>query len=113
MKKIKEYLPLHLLIFMYSICSVFSKLASNEKFLSGPFILYYGISILILGVYAILWQQILKKFQLNVAFISKSVSIIWGMLLGLLIFNEQIKITMIIGCVIVLIGVITVVSSNE
>ena len=60
--KVKDYILLHTLLFLFSFCSIFSKLAASYEFLSLQFCLFYGISIMILGIYAILWQQILKKF---------------------------------------------------
>src|SRR5574344_810532 len=105
LKKFKNIFYLHLLLLFFSFCSVFSKLASSEVFLSFKFILYYGISLLILGIYAILWQQILKRMPLTVAFINKGITIIWGMILGILIFNETVTINMIIGSIIILPGI--------
>lgn len=112
MPKIKDYLFLHILLFSYSFCNVFSKLASNYQFMSKEFIIYYFISLLILGIYAILWQQILKKFSLTTAFINKSITIIWGMFLGLIFFKETITLKMIIASIIILLG-ISVVIKNE
>ena len=112
-KNKKNYLLLHILLLMYSFCGVFSKLASKYEFLSFKFILFYGLSIFILGIYAIFWQQILKRFKLTTAFFNKSITIIWGMLWGFLIFNEKIKINMILGAIVVLIGIGFVVSEYE
>lgn len=112
MSKIKDYLFLHILLLGYSFCNVFSKLASNYSFMSKEFIIYYFISLLILGIYALLWQQILKRFPLTTAFINKSVTLIWGMFLGLIFFKETITLKMIIGATIILIGV-SVVIKNE
>ena len=92
---------------------MFSKLAAQNDFLSIKFCLFYGISILILGVYAILWQQVLKRFSLTTAFFNKAVTIIWGMLWGILFFKETITLNMIIGAIIVLIGVGLVVKDYE
>jgi len=111
--KINKYVILHILLFFYSFCGVFSKLASGNDLLSLNFCIFYGISILILGVYAILWQQILKKFSLTTAFFNKAVTIIWGMLCGILFFKEKITINMIIGTIIVLLGVSMVVKDYE
>ena len=113
MKKINKYVWLHLLLFLFSFCGVFSKLAAQNGFLSLKFCIFYGISILILGIYAIFWQQILKKFSLTTAFFNKAVTIIWGMLWGTLFFKETITINMIIGTIIVLIGVGLVVKDYE
>lgn len=113
MKKINNYIYLHLLLFAFSFCGVFSKLASQNQFLSFKFCLFYGISLMILGIYAIFWQQILKKFSLTTAFFNKAVTIIWGMLWGVIFFGETITINMIIGTIIVLIGIGLVVNDYE
>lgn len=111
--KIKDYILLHILLAIFSFCSVFSKLAAGYEFLSFKFCLFYGISIVILGIYALLWQQILKKFTLTTAFLNKAVTIIWGIIWGFLFFGEPIKIQMIIGALIVFTGVSLVVMSDE
>lgn len=113
MKKINKYVYLHLLLFFFSFCGVFSKLASNYDFLSIKFCIFYGVSIGILGIYAILWQQILKKFSLTTAFFNKAITIIWGMLWGVIFFSETITINMIIGTVIILLGIGLVVKDYE
>ncbi len=113
MKKINKYVYLHLLLFFFSFCGVFSKLASSNEFLSLKFCMFYGISIIILGIYAILWQQILKKFSLTTAFFNKAITIIWGMLWGILFFKEKVTVNMIIGTIIVLIGVGMVVKDYD
>lgn len=113
MNKANKYILLHLLLFAYSFCGVFSKLAAQNEFLSIKFCLFYGISIMILGIYAILWQQILKKFSLTTAFFNKAVTIIWGMLWGIIFFKETVTWNMIVGTIIVLIGVGLVVKDYE
>lgn len=113
MKRVKDYVLLHILILLFSFSSVFSKLASGHDFLSFEFCLFYGLAIFILGIYAILWQQILKKFTLTTAFLNKAVTVIWGIVLGYIILGEGIKLNMIIGAIIVLIGVCIVVKDDE
>lgn len=110
---IKEYLFLHIILFFFSFCGVFSKIASNYQIFSLKFIFFYGISITILFIYTLAWQQILKKIPLITAFLNKSVTIIWSMIWGIIFFKEILSIKMILGCIIVLIGVSLVVSSNE
>ena len=107
------YIVLHILLLFYSFSGVCSKFASGEKFLSFKFILLYGGIIAILGVYAIVWQQILKHIPLTTAFCNKAVGIIWGIVWGFLIFKEAVKWNMLVGAVIVIIGVIIVVKSDE
>ncbi|MBQ9229397.1 MAG: transporter [Eubacterium sp.] len=107
------YIILHALLFVYSFSGVCSKMASGEKFLSFKFILFYGGIIAILGVYAIVWQQILKHIPLTTAFCNKAVGIIWGIVWGVVIFRETVTWNMLVGAVIVIIGVIIVVKADE
>ncbi len=109
----KWFIFLHILLFFYSLSNVCSKMAAKEEFLSFKFILFYGCIIAILGVYAIVWQQILKHIPLTTAFCNKAVGIIWGIMWGVILFAETVKWNMIVGAVIVIIGVIIVVKADE
>lgn len=113
MKKIYPYLLLHGIIFLNSIGGICSKTAAAEPFLSFKWILFYGLLILILGIYAILWQQALKRIPLNVAYPNKAVNIIWSMLWGVLLFNERISALSLLGAAIVLFGVVLMVTGEE
>lgn len=108
-----KYIILHILLLGVSFTGVCSKLAAGEEFLSFKFILFYGLMMLILGIYAIVWQQLLKYIPLTTAFCNKAVGIIWGMIWGVLLFSETIKWNMIVGAVIVIVGVIIVVKADE
>ena len=69
MKNFRNYLQLHLNILLFSLTSVFSKLASiqyNKNGLHAP-LLYVFLFLMIAncGIYAIAWQQVIKKFSLS------------------------------------------------
>ena len=70
-----------------------------------PFFVFYGSLILILFVYAIIWQQVLKKLPLVVAYACKGIGFIYGIIWGVVFFKEEITWNMIAGAVLVLIGV--------
>lgn len=99
---------MHFAFLIYSCYSLCGKIASSEPFLSKKFILLYCGVLLIMFVYAILWQQILKKIQLSVASANKSITIIWGIVFGKLFFHEQITINMILGALFILTGIIII-----
>lgn len=111
--KFKYYILLHVLFAVYSLSGVSTKLAGQHKFLSFWFIFFYGLVILNLGVYAIVWQQIIKKLPLNTAYSNKAITIVWGILWGFVFFQEQIKWNMLLGAAIVILGVIVVVRADE
>lgn len=107
------YIILHIELLLFSLGGICSKFASQQDFLSFWFIFFYGLVILNLGVYAIIWQQIIKKLPLNTAYSNKAVTIAWGILWGFLFFQETIKWNMILGAAIVIIGVLIVVRADE
>lgn len=112
-KNYKTLLLLQLLLAFYSLSSVCSKMAAQEEFLSIKFIMFYGAVILFLGIYAVVWQQILKKLPLVMAYMNKAVTVIWGMIWGVIFFNERITINKIFGCIIIVVGVCLVVAEKE
>ena len=111
--KIKPYIALHILLAIYSLGGICSKFAAQQEFLSFWFIFFYGLVILNLGIYAIVWQQIIKHLPLNTAYANKAVTIVWGILWGFIFFQEQIKWNMLLGAAIVIVGVVLVVRADE
>ena len=112
-ERIKSYILLHMVLLLYSMGGICSKLAAGQSFLSLKFILFYGILLLNLAVYALLWQQILKRLPLVTAYANKAITVIWGMLWGYLFFREQIRVQQIIGGLIIIAGVYFVVTDKE
>ena len=112
MKNFRNYLQLHLNILLFSLTSVFSKLASiqyNKDGLHSPlFYLFLFLMIANCGIYAIAWQQVIKKFSLSTAYANKSVYLLWSQIWAVAIFHEQLSVQNIIGILIVLFGVWTV-----
>lgn len=52
---------LQLSIMILSIAGIFAKKASTVDFLSNKFLIYYSVELFFIVLYAILWQQVLKK----------------------------------------------------
>jgi len=107
-KKWKDYAFLHISILIYSITIVLSKVASDFVFLSVPYILCYGGMVAILGIYAILWQQVIKRFEPSVAYSHKSVTVIWALLISGFLFGENITLGNVIGTILIVAGVVMV-----
>lgn len=106
MKQYKTLILLHLMLMVYSMSGIFSKLAAGQPFLSFRFCLYYGAIIALLGLYAIGWQQIIKRMPLTLAFANKAVTTAWGLVWGLLFFQEQITFGKLLGVTLVIAGVV-------
>ena len=91
---------------VYSLSGVFSKYASFSEPLSWYYILCLSAVVVILGVYAVLWQKLLSTMQLNKAFLCKSVTIFFGLVIANLLFKEDITVNNILGAAIILSGLI-------
>ena len=109
----KVILCLHLILFLYSLESVCSKMAAAQEMFSFKFFLFYGLVLFFLFFYALAWQRILKYMPLTVAYANKGITIIWGMIWGAVLFNEAITLKTIIGGAIILAGIFMVVTNNE
>ena len=112
-EKIMPFIQLHILLFLFSLGSVCSKIAGQAEFLSIKFIVFYGLVLVILFGYALVWQQLLKKLPLVTAYANKAVTVIWGVLWGTIIFKEQITIWNILGAALIIFGIYVVVSADE
>ena len=113
MNKIKTFFLLHVLLMLYASGGIFSKMAGAELFLSWKFCLYYGVILVLLGIYAIGWQQIIKRLPLTTAFANKAVTIVWGLVWGAVFYQEEITLGKILGCILVMAGVVIFAKSDE
>lgn len=113
LKRFFLFAGLQLSILMFASTGILTKVAAQYPFLSGEFILLYGSSILVMFIYAVLWQIFLKYIPLTTAYANKSVSTVWTMLFGYMFFEEEISLSMIVGAIIIIIGVFVVVTADE
>ncbi len=104
--KLKVIFLLHLLLVVYSLSGILSKKAGGEAFLSPRFCLFYGGVILLLALYALCWQQIIKRLPLTTAFANKAVTVVWGIIWGALFFRESVTPGKVIGAAVVVVGVV-------
>lgn len=94
-----------LLIFLiYSCANIFMKLSASEEGLVA--ILYLACAFGVLGIYACLWQQILKAVPLTTAFMFKSVTVLYGMLFASFLFKESITPKNMVGASLIIGGII-------
>lgn len=102
----KALVALHVMLAIYSLSSVCAKLAAGFDFMSLGFIACYGGMIALLGVYAIGWQQVIKRLPLTYAYANKAVTVLWGIVWGVILFQERVSPLKILGALIVLVGVV-------
>ena len=110
---IKNILILQAVVLVYTFSSVVAKYASGAELFSSSFFLFYGMEIAILGVYAILWQQMIKRFDLSVAYANRAMAILWSALWAIILFGESLGIKQILGIMLVVLGTVIVNTDNQ
>ena len=90
---------------IYACTSIFTKMASRQEMLSWPYLLWMAGAVGVMGVYAILWQQVLKRVELSTAYMFKGTGMIFGLLIAWLILGEQITINNMIGAAVIITGI--------
>lgn len=90
---------------MYACTGICTKMAAQQEMWTWPYLLWFGGAVAIIGLYAILWQQILRHVELSTAYLFKGTTLIFTMLIAALLFSEAITIPNIVGSVIIVIGI--------
>lgn len=106
-------LALHLLLALFSFSGILSKLAAQYPFMSPGFVVCYGGMVCVLGVYAIGWQQVIKRIPLTTAYANRAVTVVWGIVWGALLFHEAVSWQKVLGAVVVLAGVVLYATAGD
>lgn len=113
MRKWVIYIVLIGINMLYACVSLFTKYASQQDFMSWNYVLGLIGAVSIMGLYAVLWQQVLKRIELSLAYMFKGTSLIFVMLLAYVLFGEQITWNNIVGAIIIISGIVLFAHSSE
>ena len=106
-------LALQACVLLFSISSVLMKLAAQNPRFSWPWILLYMGALFIIGVYALAWQQFLKRVPLTTAYANRAMTMLWSMVFGVLVFKERVTWNMLLGVAVIGVGVYFVITGDE
>jgi drug/metabolite transporter (DMT)-like permease len=81
-----------------------SKMASTSDGNMVKFLFWFGLEFVVLGIYAVLWQQMIKRFELSVAYANRSMAVVWSMIWAVIFFHDNITVNNIIGVCLVVAG---------
>lgn len=111
-KKKVMFLILQVMNIVFSLDSVLIKCASvyweKEGLFSFKTCSLLVLAVLVLAIYAVIWQMILTQISLSVAYLSKGLVVFWGLLWSVLFFCEKITVVNIIGAVLIFLGTLLV-----
>lgn len=105
---LKNIFLLQAIIVIYTVSSVMAKLVSTSQGEPVKALMFFGLEFVLLAVYALFWQQMLKRFELSVAYANRSMAILWSMIWAVVFFHEKITLRNILGVLLVLVGTIIV-----
>ncbi len=108
----KLILLLQLAILLFAGCTLLMKVAAQYEPFSWNWILLFGAGIAILGSYALVWQQFLKRLPLVTVYANRAAVMFWSMIFGALFFHETIRWNMIVGVAVIFCGIYLVVTSD-
>ena len=100
-----KYIFLIAINLLYACVGICTKMAALQPTGSWSYLLWFCGAVLIIGIYAILWQQVLRRIELSTAYMFKGSTLIFTMLFAALIFGEAITISNIIGSFIIIFGI--------
>lgn len=104
MRKWLPYLGVIGAFLVYSFASVFTKWASQAEFMSWPYLWRLAGAVGVLGIYSILWQQIIKRMPVSDAYMFKGSTLIFILLLSHILFGEPVTLQNGIGAAIIVAG---------
>lgn len=99
-------------ILLFACSTLLSKFAAQHAILSWPWILLYGAGVFLLGIYALCWQQFLKRMPLVTVYANRASAMFWSMVFGAVIFHETITWNMLVGVLVIFGGIYLVVTSD-
>ena len=91
---------------IYASTSIFTKMASQSDFMTLPYVLWLTGAVGVMAVYAVLWQQIIKRMDLSVAYMFKGTSLLFVLLLSIILFGETITVCNVIGAALIVGGIV-------
>ncbi len=99
---VRELLALQAVVVVYTFAGIIGKIAAGQNDIT--FFLLYFAELAVLFVYAILWQQMIRRFELSVAYANRAAALAWSLLWAVLVFGEKVTLQKAAGVALVLAG---------
>ena len=90
---------------LYACVGICTKMAALQTPMSWAYMLWFVGAVAIIAIYALLWQQVLRRIELSTAYLFKGTTLIFTMLFAALLFGEAITLPNILGSVLIIIGI--------
>ena len=91
--------------FLYACTGVFCKMASRYPTGTVGYWLCVAAALGILGIYAVLWQQIIAKVPISSAYMFRGTALVFALLLAAFLWGEPITRHNLAGAAILVVGI--------
>ena len=91
---------------IYACTSICTKMASRQGMLSWPYLFWIAGAVGVMGIYALLWQQVIVRMPISTAYMFKGTSLIFVLLFSAMLFGEAITLNNVIGAAIIILGIV-------
>ena len=108
-----KYLALVGVNLVYACTSIFTKMASQQEVFSLSYLWWIAGAVGVMGLYALLWQQVIARMPVSTAYMFKGTSLIFVLIFSALLFNETITLSNIIGSVVIVAGILLYARADE
>lgn len=98
-------MALLLVFLLYSFEPIAAKYTSQQECSTLAFWLGLGMVFGILGLYAIFWQQLLKKIPLSVAYMFRGSTLIFVLILSVILLEDTITLYNGLGALMIVTGI--------
>jgi drug/metabolite transporter (DMT)-like permease len=106
---LKRFLLLQSGYLVFSFAGAMLKFASRHPFFSPRYLAFCAGSLLCVFFFALIWQQVLRKYDLMTAYAWRGVLFLWTFLWSVLFFGEIVTANNVLGAGIILAGMMLVV----
>lgn len=94
--------------FVFSMSGIFLKSGAVYPVFSSSFLFRFAGGLLCVFCFALLWQQVLREYELMTAYAWRGVLFLWTFLWAVLFFGESVTLNNVIGAAVILCGVFMV-----
>ena len=108
----KQFLLLQLGYLVFSLCGVMLKMASQYPLFSSSFLLLYIGGLFFVFLFALIWQQVLRRYDLMAAYAWRGAMFLWTFLWSALFFGEKITPNNVFGAIAIVAGMTLVIKSE-
>ena len=91
---------------IYACTAICTKMASRQEVLSWPYLWWIMGAVGVMGMYAIVWQQVIARMPISTAYMFNGTSLVFVLLFSALLFGEAITLNNVLGAVIIIVGII-------